>query len=267
MQAFFLPFHGTRRFCLFHQPRGVLRGALLHVHPFAEEMNLSRRMAAMQARVLAEAGYAVLQIDLFGCGDSEGDFGEAAWTTWIGDIIAAANWLQDTSGHPPGFWGVRAGCLLAVEAARAIGQPARFLFWQPVVSGEAHWRQFLRIQLAGEVIAETGGIPAVRPRHRADGEASIEVAGYRVSPELLSGLVAARLELPPTLDKVICVELNASGARLTPALAAKLEAWQADGHQVCSAALPGPAFWQTPDADECPALVETTTGLLEAEWP
>jgi len=33
-------------------------------------MNKSRRMAALQARVFAAMGFGVLQIDLFGCGDS-----------------------------------------------------------------------------------------------------------------------------------------------------------------------------------------------------
>ncbi len=39
---------------------------VVHVHAFAEEMNKSRRMAAMQSRALAAAGFAVLQIDLLG---------------------------------------------------------------------------------------------------------------------------------------------------------------------------------------------------------
>lgn len=267
MQAFFLPIGGSKRFCLFHEPRHVLRGALLHVHPFAEEMNLSRRMSALQARSAAAAGYAVLQIDLFGCGDSDGDFGDATWATWVDDIAAAAIWLQGRMGVAPAFWGVRGGCLLAVAAARAIAQPARFLFWQPVVSGEAHWRQFLRIQLAGAVITERDRGAADGPRDRAETQGAVEVAGYRVAADLRSGLLSARLDLPPTQNPVLCVELNAGGVDLTPALAVRVESWRADGHVVRAAVLPGPTFWQSPDAAECPALVQTTTGLLTAEWP
>jgi alpha/beta superfamily hydrolase len=44
----------------------------------AEELNKSRHVAAAQARAFAAAGYSVLQIDLYGCGDSSGDFGEPA---------------------------------------------------------------------------------------------------------------------------------------------------------------------------------------------
>ena len=257
----------SKRFCLFHEPRGVSRGALLHVHPFAEEMNLSRRMSAMQARSFAEAGYAVLQLDLFGCGDSDGEFGGAAWSTWVDDIVAAANWLQGRTGSAPVFWGVRAGCLVAAEAARAIGQPAKFLFWQPVASGETHWRQFLRMQLAGEVIAETEGAAVAHPRDQIDRMAAVEVAGYRVSPDLVSGLVSSRLDLPPTQGKVLCIEVNAGGAHLTPLAAAQVETWRANGHEVRSATLAGPAFWQSADAPECQALVEMTTKLVNTEWP
>ena len=51
-------------------------------------MNKSRRMAALQARAFAEMGFGVLQIDLFGCGDSSGDFSDARWDIWKQDLIA-----------------------------------------------------------------------------------------------------------------------------------------------------------------------------------
>ena len=38
------------------------RGAVVYVHPFAEELNKSRRMAALQARAMAAAGYAVVSL-------------------------------------------------------------------------------------------------------------------------------------------------------------------------------------------------------------
>lgn len=47
----------------------MTRGSIVYIHPFAEEMNKSRRMAALQARALTLAGFAVLQLDLIGCGD------------------------------------------------------------------------------------------------------------------------------------------------------------------------------------------------------
>ena len=62
-----------RRFWLHHPARGgAVRARVLYLHPLAEEMNRSRRMAALQARALAAAGCEVLQPDLLGCGDSAG---------------------------------------------------------------------------------------------------------------------------------------------------------------------------------------------------
>ena len=59
-EAFFLPVanaQNSQRFCLFHPAQGGVRGGLLYLHPFAEEMNKARRMAALQARLLAENGF------------------------------------------------------------------------------------------------------------------------------------------------------------------------------------------------------------------
>ena len=65
-EPFFLPVGGGQRFCLYHPAAGECRGAVLYVHPFAEEMNRSRRMAALKARELASLGFAVLQPELQG---------------------------------------------------------------------------------------------------------------------------------------------------------------------------------------------------------
>ena len=41
---------GGQRFCLFHEAHDQpSRGLILYVHPFAEEMNKSRRMAALRS--------------------------------------------------------------------------------------------------------------------------------------------------------------------------------------------------------------------------
>src|SRR5665647_2167413 len=107
-EAFFLPAGAAQttqsgqRFCLFYPAEcgasgDAVRGLVLYIHPFAEEMNKARRMAALQARALAQAGYAVLQIDLLGCGDSSGDFGEATWKNWVRDVVQGCQWLRKQS--------------------------------------------------------------------------------------------------------------------------------------------------------------------------
>ena len=110
--------HG-RCFAL-HHPSATpdVRARVLYVPPFAEEMNKSRRMAALAARALSAAGADVLQIDPHGTGDSSGEFRDASWQGWVDDIVEAARWLQQAPGDAPlWLWSLRAGCLLAAEAA------------------------------------------------------------------------------------------------------------------------------------------------------
>ena len=88
-----------RRFAVLHWPAEprVPLGLVVHAPAFAEEMNKSRRMVALQARALAEDGLAVLLVDPLGCGDSPGDFGDATWETWVQDIANALAWLSGQS--------------------------------------------------------------------------------------------------------------------------------------------------------------------------
>src|SRR5438045_2789030 len=112
-EAFFLQGEAGERFCVFYAARGAPLGSVIYLHPFAEEMNKSRRMAALQARAFAARGYAVLQIDLLGCGDSSGGFDDARWSRWKHDVRNAQRWLSDHAEGPMHLWGLRLGALLA----------------------------------------------------------------------------------------------------------------------------------------------------------
>lgn len=248
------------------------RGAVLFVHAFGEEMNKSRRMAALTARALAAAGLAVLQIDLLGCGDSSGGFGDATWAHWVDDVVLGAAWLRE---HHPGLplwlWGHRAGCLLAVEAARHLPVEANFLFWQPASAGQALLQQFLRLKMASQMRdGAAKGVTESLKSELAAGRA-VEVAGYELSPGLAAGLQAASLHNPPATGggaRLVWLELSArEPAQLMPAAAAVLSQWQAAGYEVAAQALPGPAFWQTVEIEEAPALLQATVEHLLAEQP
>ncbi len=116
--------HG-RLFAIHHPPSGAAaqgdggREAVVYVHPFAEEMNQSRRMAVLQAEALARRGYGVLMLDLTGCGDSTGEFADARWETWRDDIVAGCRWLGELGYRRITLWGLRLGAALAVETACA----------------------------------------------------------------------------------------------------------------------------------------------------
>jgi len=257
------------RFALHHVPPGAVRGLVVYVHPFAEEMNKSRRMAALQSRALAAAGFAVLQVDLLGCGDSAGDFGDATWARWVSDVAQACRWLRERSGAgaadaPLWLWGLRAGCLLAAEAAPLLGEPCNFLFWQAPTSGKPLLQQFLRLKAAGDLLGGQG--KALMEQLRSDIAAGkgVEVAGYMLHPELCLGLERATLQPPVLLGgaagQVVWLEVSPrAGAGLSPAALTAVGKWTAAGWSVEARPIEGPAFWQTVEIEEAPCLLAAST--------
>lgn len=264
MQPFFLPGERGQRFCLYHPPKDVARGAIIYLHPFAEEMNKARRMAALQSRAMAEAGFAVLQIDLLGCGDSAGDFSDATWSAWQDDVHLAYRWLRSQTPAPLTLWGLRAGCLVAVSAAVNLPEKTNFIFWQPAISGKQHWQQFMRLKMAGELASgQAKGVTEQLRRQLAAGE-TVEIAGYKISPSLAEGLEAAGLE-PPTGGEGQVVWLEATlrdEAMLAPVSQSRIADWLAAGYAVHAAAVRGPAFWQTSEIEDAPELLAATHAAL-----
>lgn len=271
MQAFFLEAEGQggQRLCIHHDAQGPeKRGQILYLHPFAEEMNKSRRMAAMQARSFAAAGFEVLQIDLLGCGDSSGDFGDASWHAWVDDVRLGCRWLQARPDPAPlWLWGLRAGCLLAVDALQGLASPVNLLFEQPPASGKPLLQQFLRLKIAGEMMdgASKGSMSELRAS-LTRGE-SVEIAGYQLSAALAGGLEAASLVPPPNLaaGRLIWLELSSRlDAEWTPVATQVQQRWNDAGWQLSAELVNGPAFWQTNEIEDAPALTEAALRQLLA---
>lgn len=269
--AFFLPAEPGYRYCIYHPAKqdGAGRG-LVYAHPFGEEMNKARRMAALQSRRLADAGIAVLQIDLFGCGDSSGDFADANWSIWKGDLEIALGWLKSRVAGPLGLWGLRLGATLAADVARDPGLGLeRLMLWQPTANGEQYLTQFLRLRLAADMLAEGApktGVPEQRELLRR-GE-RVEVAGYDLHPRLAAEIDSLRLgELVPAVRRVHCLEVSAAAEpTLSPAAQRALDAWRAKGLEVRASAVGGEPFWSTLELTECESLLEATSSALVASW-
>ena len=282
-EAFFLPVADTdkaqngQRFCLFYASQGsVKHGQVLYIHPFAEEMNKSRRMASLQARSLAQSGYDVLQIDLLGCGDSSGDFGDATWQSWVNDGVRGCHWLRVRADSQVGqvrrpplwLWGLRAGCLLAVQAASQLDEPCNFLFWQPPSSGKPLLQQFLRLKVAGDMFGgQSKGVMEAMRQQLASGS-PVEIAGYMLSSGLACGLELAALTPPPRTNpqssaQVAWLEVSTrEDASLSPISTQTISRWQQAGFTVNSHIVNGPAFWQTTEIEDAPALLQATTVAL-----
>ena len=134
-EALFLPSPRGRLFAVLRAPTAGVRGAIVHLPAFADEMNKARSVVAHASRVLADAGWAVLHLDPLGCGDSEGDFADATWEGWVRDAQVGAAWMRQ---HYPGqlwLWGLRS------EAQPALSPSA--------ASSVARWRQLgVRVETA-----------------------------------------------------------------------------------------------------------------------
>jgi exosortase A-associated hydrolase 2 len=264
-EVFFLPAAVGQRLCVYFPARGELRGRMLFVHALGEEMNKSRRMVSLQARLLADAGYAVLLLDLLGCGDSSGDFADATWAAWIDDITLACGWLRREADAPLWLWGMRAGALLAADAASRLDEDCGFLFWQPAATGRVLLQQFLRLKAASDLgEGRAAAVMADLRRRLGDGE-SIDIAGYTLSAQLAHGLERAQLAPPPRARRVEWIEVSArSDAQLTPAAVKAIDAWRNAGCAVRGRVVNGPAFWQTIDIEDAPALLATTLEAMDA---
>lgn len=261
-----------RLFAVWYPPSPDVTGPgfdLLCLPPFAEEMNRCRRMVALQARSLAARGIGVLTVDLYGTGDSGGDFCDARWPIWIGDAGAAVDWLVAETGRPIGLWGIRFGGLVALALAEADPDRfARLALWNPVANGQTMITQVLRIRIAAEMgrADQDGADTRTLRQWLADGR-EVEVAGYALHPELVAAIDGLRLGAfsPPARMPVDWFELvGEAGRPLPPASRSIIEAWQKANCSISVHQPAGPPFWSLPDTTECPALdlVAATSNAL-----
>ena len=276
-EPFFLRMGSGQRYCMYHAPAApACVGAVLYVHPFGDEMNKARRMAALQARTLAAQGFGVLQIDLFGCGDSSGEFAEASWEDWKDDLRAADDWLRQRLNKPICLWGLRLGTLLALDYARTSAQaPAAVVLWQPVLSGSMFLTQFLRLRVASEMLAgdvpdggdKTGGTQGLRDELRAG--KTLEIAGYELSPALAAAcdsLDAGNMAVHGC--PVHWFEAVAEAGRpMPPATRRVVEGWMRAGVSLQTHPTPCPPFWSTQEIEEAPELLSATSRIFAGLFP
>lgn len=267
IEPFFLESPRGPLFCIYLSPKNcALKGSLLYLHPFGEEMHKSRRMAALQARAFASLGYAVLQIDLTGCGDSAGDFADASWSAWRDDARLAHAWLQAKTAQAVMLWGLRTGALLAADLARQLNNVQALLLWQPVTDGSLFLTQFLRIKLASEMLSDGQSKTGTKDllAQLASGQ-GVEVGGNMLSPAMARELGALKLAAMTPTCPVSWLEVGAvNGAQLSPAGQRVADAWRAAGAQVQTQTIIGEPFWATQEITECPPLIEASLASQEA---
>ena len=267
VRPLFLETRTGRIFAVHHAP-GAARGHVLCIPPFNEEMNRCRSMLTLQAQDLAVKGYGTLVIDLFGTGDSEGEYVDGRWDLWQDNIGAALRWLDERGGCIA-ILGVRMGAIQAAEWLRANPRSARSLVaWQPVVDGRQHLTQFLRVRIAAALDrTDAPGESTASLRAALASGSTIEVGGYQLHPTLASAIDSRSLDhmAPPPATRVAWLERRGSSGEFpSPPSARAIAAWIESGVKVAVLDFDGPAFWQLHERAVAVDAIAKTTHWLQS---
>ncbi|CAA9889313.1 Hydrolase, exosortase system type 1 associated [Candidatus Methylobacter favarea] len=265
----FIPGQAGRLFAIYHHPATgeKAKKAILHIPAFAEEMNKSRRMIAMQAREFAKSGYAVLIFDLFGTGDSEGKFSDATWEIWKNDVHTVCQWLIEQGILNISLWSLRSGILLAMDFLEdAKIKFDRMLCWQPVLNGEIFIMQFLRLRVAAALMDKSAHPEKASDlkQQLLDGKV-VEVAGYTLHPDLINPLMKLFSDNIhfSKIDNINVFELISSCEKgISPGINKLIESLQQRAHLVSVHVVVGSSFWSTQEIAEVPELITQTVNSL-----
>jgi exosortase A-associated hydrolase 2 len=258
---------GPRRiFALLHRPSGASGTSVLIVPPFGEEMNKSRKLFTDLAQQLLLHGIATVMPDLYGTGDSEGEFADGDWAQWTEDVAAAARFAA-AEGWPVGaLIGTRLGCALAARVARESPQPLRAtVFWAPVLDGDRYLTQFLRLRVAASMADESRreSVAGLKEQMRQSG--TIEVGGYALSARLAEQVTGLKLasELSANLGALHWMEVVRDAEAPLPAPATEvIERARKIPLDVTVRRIPGDPFWQSTEIVRNAALIEQTVASL-----
>ena len=186
-------------------PVSAPRAFAVFAHCFTCTKNL--KAATNISRSLTEAGIAVLRFDFTGLGESEGAFADTNFSSNIGDLVAAARFLEDEYEAPRILLGHSLGGTAVLQAAKdvpsavavaTIGSPA-----EP--AHVAHLLEGSRAELESSGIAEVqlGGRPFTIKKQFLD-----DIEAHSLA-DAVGSLRKALLVMHAPLDNTVEIE-NAS---------------------------------------------------------
>ncbi|MBV6416812.1 MAG: hypothetical protein CMLOHMNK_01427 [Steroidobacteraceae bacterium] len=259
VRAEFIGEAGHRLFALLRTPTQNSGECVLVVPPFAEEMNKSRKLVTDFARHERSRGRGVLCIDLFGTGDSDGEFAAARVASWIENLAAAAEWSATQGWRVTSMLGIRMGAILAALLARQRDLDlSHAVFWQPVMNGARMIDQFLRVRVMASRMEQDRNETVAELRARLQAGKTVEVAGYTLSGALCADLETLDLAaaLTPSFAPIRWLDVVADAtAPMAPGTQRAIDKARAIGCKVEHMQVTGEPFWMATEIVTNPALV------------
>ena len=139
------------------------------------------RAAAYISAALVAQGIAVLRFDFTGLGGSEGDFANTNFSSNVGDLVAAADWLRREHSAPQLLVGHSLGGAAVLAAAPRIPE-ARAVATVNAPAHPAHVLQHL-VQAKSEILAQ--------------GEAEVQLGGrpFRLKRQFIEDIEGHKLDV------------------------------------------------------------------------
>ena len=239
--------------------------AVIFVPPFAEEMNRSRRMYVLCARLLASMGLEAVCFDYAGTGDSEGEWGSfsiADWQTNLRDVYQSVRQagISDIS-----LIGVRFGALLIAQTLIVNDLNInKCILWDPIESGEAFMRQLIRIKIAAAMAEESRKISTQDVLADLERQGYVEIGGYHLADSMIKAM--NELTLSKTIDTLINAtdlhwmalsRLNKGSASTIPACVPEELAENLTVHSIKDT-----KFWMQQEVTISPLLLQATRKIF-----
>jgi exosortase A-associated hydrolase 2 len=249
-------------FILARIPEGTVNGCVLIVPPFAEEMNKTRPMFTRLGNLLAVNGIASVLLDLYGTGDSGGDFSDASWSVWQDDVVQVIKWCEFKRIPVTNLLAVRLGCSIVVGMANSERRPSlrSTILWQPLFDGKRALTQFLRIRTAASILANEKKETIVSLMSILDAGNKVEVGGYLLSGQLAKDMrnIIVPAYLPNNLGPVTWMEMVSQAETGLPSMSTSIiDKSRAAGVSVKAMSLVGGAFWVSTDV-VCDSIIEAS---------
>lgn len=162
--------------------------AVILVPPFAEEMNRSKRMYVLCARMLANSGMHAICFDFSGTGDSTGGWGDFTYKDWVNDL---SDVYQYTSSYADeiNFIALRFGALVLMDMI--LDDQLRLkkcLLWDPIESGQVLTRQFVRMKIAAAMADTSKKITTQQVLQEMSDDGYLESSGYHITRSMFDDI-------------------------------------------------------------------------------